>query len=73
MAPNLVTEVRKSQDRAVGNFSAGPACLSEWVMRTAQEEFINKDGTGMGILEVCPEVQYPVLMSFPHVHLLYPF
>lgn len=50
MAPNSVPEV--AQDRAIGNFSAGPACLSDWVMRTAAEEFFNKDGTGMGILEV---------------------
>lgn len=40
-------------DRALGNFSAGPACLSENVMRTAAAEFVNKDGTGIGIMEVC--------------------
>lgn len=47
-------------DRAVGNFSAGPSCLSDWVMRTAAEEFYNKNRTGMGIIEVSP--------TFVHFH-----
>lgn len=51
MAPNSVPET-SVRDRAIGNFSAGPACLSEWVMRTAAAEFVNKDKTGMSIMEV---------------------
>lgn len=51
MAPNSVPEVMV-RDRAIGNFSAGPACLSDWVMRTASAEFVNKDKTGMSIMEV---------------------
>lgn len=50
MAPNYLSP--RPRDRALGNFSAGPACLSDWVMRTAQEEFTNKNSTGMGIMEV---------------------
>ncbi|KAI0561667.1 Phosphoserine transaminase [Gracilaria domingensis] len=51
MAPNSVPQQPIGRDRAIGNFSAGPACLSDWVMRTAGAEFCNKDNTGMGILE----------------------
>lgn len=50
MAPNSIPQA--IHDRAIGNFSAGPACLSDWVMRTAAEEFINKEGTGMGLMEM---------------------
>ena len=52
MAPNSVPDKIIMSNRAIGNFSAGPACLSENVMRKAAEEFCNKDNTGMGILEV---------------------
>lgn len=52
MAPLSVPACPAVRDRAIGNFSAGPASLSDWVMRTAAEEFVNKDGTGMGIMEV---------------------
>ncbi|CAN8075637.1 unnamed protein product [Agarophyton chilense] len=52
MAPNSVPQLPIGRDRAVGNFSAGPACLSDWVMRTAGAEFCNKDSTGMGIMEM---------------------
>ncbi len=39
-----------SSDR-VFNFSAGPACLPESVLRTAQRDIYNIANTGMGILE----------------------
>eukprot|EP00178_Gracilaria_changii_P000019 TRINITY_DN0_c1_g5_i2.p1 TRINITY_DN0_c1_g5~~TRINITY_DN0_c1_g5_i2.p1 ORF type:complete len:426 (-),score=100.55 TRINITY_DN0_c1_g5_i2:728-1897(-) len=52
MAPNSVPQHPLAADRAVGNFSAGPACLTDWVMRTAAAEFCNKDDTGMGIMEM---------------------
>lgn len=40
------------EKRAIGNFSAGPACLTDRVMRQAQLEFCNKDGTGMSVMEM---------------------
>lgn len=52
MAPLSVHEPDFFQERAIGNFSAGPACLSDKVMRQAQIEFCNKDETGMGIMEM---------------------
>jgi len=33
------------------NFSAGPACLPESVMRQARDEFLDFEGTGLSILE----------------------
>jgi len=38
--------------RAVGNFSAGPACLPEDIMFKAQMEFCNFGGTGMSIMDM---------------------
>jgi phosphoserine aminotransferase len=34
------------------NFSAGPACLPDSVMKTAQAEFDNWRGSGMGFMEI---------------------
>ncbi|MBL4591766.1 MAG: 3-phosphoserine/phosphohydroxythreonine aminotransferase, partial [Phycisphaerales bacterium] len=35
----------------VYNFSAGPACLPESVLKQAQKDLWNIDSTGIGILE----------------------
>ncbi len=47
-----VTLGTATSDRAIGNFSAGPACLSERVMRKAADEFVNYNGSGMSIMEM---------------------
>ena len=47
----LTTAVRRFSTRAF-NFSAGPACLPSTVMRRAQNEFCDWDGTGMSIMEM---------------------
>ena len=36
----------------VYNFSAGPACLPEEVLREAQEEMLDYKGCGMSVMEM---------------------
>lgn len=53
MAPHSVLDLHVALgDRCLGNFSAGPACLPDSVMRQAQAEFCNMDDTGMSIMEM---------------------
>lgn len=46
-----VRDARSGTLRPVYNFSAGPACLPDPVMREAQEKFRDFAGTGLSILE----------------------
>jgi phosphoserine aminotransferase len=41
----------KSASERIFNFSAGPGCLPEEVLRQAQQDIWNIDGSGIGILE----------------------
>lgn len=34
------------------NFSAGPACLPEWVLQKAQAEMLDANGSGMSVMEM---------------------
>lgn len=34
------------------NFSAGPACLPEWVLKKAQSEMLDANGSGMSVMEM---------------------
>lgn len=57
MPPHSIIQASQSlvdagSDRAIGNFSAGPACLPEDVMRRAQMEFTNYGGSGMSMMEM---------------------
>lgn len=57
MAPHSVLQasdslVDSTSGRALGNFSAGPACLADDVMRQAQAEFVNFNNSGMSIMEM---------------------
>lgn len=36
----------------VFNFSAGPACLPEWVLKKAAEEMLDAHGSGMSVMEM---------------------
>lgn len=36
----------------VYNFSAGPACLPEWVLKRASEEMLNANDSGMSVMEM---------------------
>ena len=36
----------------VYNFSAGPACLPEWVLKRAAEEMLDANGSGMSVMEM---------------------
>jgi phosphoserine aminotransferase len=36
----------------VYNFSAGPACLPEWVLKKAAEEMLDAHGSGMSVMEM---------------------
>ncbi|GFO37055.1 phosphoserine aminotransferase [Plakobranchus ocellatus] len=45
-------QVEKKQARSVINFSAGPAKLPEPVMRHAQREMLNHEGTGLSVMEL---------------------
>lgn len=36
----------------VYNFSAGPACLPEWVLKKASEEMLDAHGSGMSVMEM---------------------
>lgn len=36
----------------VYNFSAGPACIPEWVLKKAAEDMLNYKGTGMSVMEM---------------------
>lgn len=38
--------------KRVYNFSAGPACLPEWVLRKAAEEMLDARGSGMSVMEM---------------------
>ncbi len=45
------TSVKPSASGRILNFSAGPGCLPEEVIRQAQEDLWNIQGTGIGIME----------------------
>ena len=36
----------------VYNFSAGPACMPEWVLKTAADEMLDARGSGMSVMEM---------------------
>lgn len=38
--------------KKIYNFSAGPACLPEWVLKKAQDEMLNANGSGMSVMEM---------------------
>jgi phosphoserine aminotransferase len=47
----MTSAVRRTASGRVYNFSAGPGCLPEEVIRQAQADLWDIDGTGIGILE----------------------
>lgn len=51
MTQSPARDPRSGARRPIYNFSAGPACLPEPVMREAQDRFRDFAGTGMSILE----------------------
>ncbi|MDX2132589.1 MAG: 3-phosphoserine/phosphohydroxythreonine transaminase [Planctomycetota bacterium] len=51
-APSMgVPAVKQTASGRVFNFSAGPGCLADEVLRQAQQDIWNIDATGVGILE----------------------
>jgi phosphoserine aminotransferase len=48
---SAVKPAGKSASERIFNFSAGPGCLPEEVLRQAQQDLWNIDGSGIGILE----------------------
>ena len=48
----MVDDTRVKKMTRVYNFSAGPACLPEWVLKKAQEEMLDAHGSGMSVMEM---------------------
>lgn len=51
-ANSMVVPVFEDTAKRVHNFSAGPACLPESVMRTAAADFCSSGGSGIGMMEM---------------------
>jgi len=50
-APSMTSAVKHSASGRIFNFSAGPGCLPDEVIRQAQNDLWDIDGSGIGILE----------------------
>ncbi len=50
-APSMKSPVTAATSGRIFNFSAGPGCLPEEVIRQAQADLWNLDGSGIGIME----------------------
>lgn len=50
-ATSMSSAVQQTASGRIYNFSAGPGCLPEEVIRQAQSDLWNIDGTGIGIME----------------------